>query len=698
MKVPVPGRHSTAHSYQIISPTQRIRTLSSSNKSDISNHLQQTLLHPPAYESLVPVTIPTFSFPLRPDMAKVLHGRQKFNAFMQTRKVRPSDLPSEEMNPNCKISIVIPSHDEPFSTTLGQRDPHDKNIGLLNLLFHLSQQKEIPIEEIEVLIVVNNSLADARNHTKEFQRNQDLIRFLNQMKNDLTPEEFSKLKIKKFDERRENNDNILKVSKVQISNLKIHVIDISSPEKAFPICNVGVARDYGALIAVERFRKTGLLKDKIITWFDADSTPTTGLLEKIKRTYQQTDCVAAIYDRHFYPPERDRKTLLRHGYEIGNWDYESLLNKVWMNLRQQEEMPSRRKLIMGGANLNMRADIFDQVGGIPHLNAAEDVLAAEKVARLGPVIPIQTEEPEGIFIPSRVSFRADAMGAHGQAVHKYEELSRKKNLQFLHPDYCFFQNDLFMCFEQNKTFQEFLDLNPNYLSVIKEDEYILLQSLYKSYLNSEISVFQAFNFEAIYKDLILKRAEREFGFLTYQQIIPEILKLKIPKMQEIGSDALQQISETLKMEREQYIKQENVMIELILRVLESGSREKKEKQSIPDQDLMPNIAKQISRSLSEEFLSQIKSFFPIVYKSLQLEDPTHIEAFYFEVFNMFLGIKNIKHTSYEEALKICARKMIFKLASLNFNLEMLPPDYHIRQFIIMMKIFTNRFEEKKAKE
>src|SRR4029077_906363 len=113
-------------------------------------------------------------------------------------------------------------------------------------------QKDVAFKNFEVAIIVNNSKLEAAQQTAAFLANQEMLKFLADLKNpaakELNPE----------------------INSIKNSGLIINAIDKSSLENSDEENHIGHARNRGCMEITNRFLSTPVGTEGIISMIDCD--------------------------------------------------------------------------------------------------------------------------------------------------------------------------------------------------------------------------------------------------------------------------------------------------------------------------------------------------------------------------------------------------------------------------------------------
>lgn len=418
-----------------------------------------------------------------PAVSKALTGNHNLkNAFAETRQVDPRDYIQTPMHQDCRICVIIPAYDEPFSFHIdGQRDPEDIGTGILRLLTGLSAQAvHLPKEQFEILIVINNSQDQAQKKSKEFLRNEYLYHALVSLSEGKIDPTWS-------EQTRWMAEFIIE------TGLKLHVMDKFSKDKAFKICNVGVVRDYGALEALRRFNNIDR-NDGILVWNDADTRLSAKYLSSMLQVYD-TNAEVSICDSHLINAAVgfDKRYVAGELYGIAQDYISDYLQKFWMKQHGVNAIPAERGHVIGGAKLNCRARDYLRAGGILHIPAAEDVIFSKKIQSFGKTHLMN----QVVEAPKRISKRACGMGSMGWGVFSDIERATKDNPTLMTSSFIFAKLTIFAALENQIEYDQFTTQSPESAQVISEDLFNWMKETLPSYVAGDGGGYDAYIYERL---------------------------------------------------------------------------------------------------------------------------------------------------------------------------------------------------------
>jgi len=333
------------------------------------------------------------------------YQKKQIESFLET------NLPSEEeripvsMHPECEVSVVVPAYEE-------------RN-NILHLVESLTIQKNINVNQYEVIVVVNNpqkavpSEEDSQggvagNGNRLFRDNQETLKLLRYLGNYKSEETAPRMT--------EEEKNI--ATMIKKSGVNLYVIDKSSPGKCLSPerANVGGARNRGVAEAVERFyRQAG--KNGIISQTDADSRVDDFYIHNLIKEFADnpnwvalTGSVLELIDR---PDEVER--MKDFYYSNMPVLYYELIAKLFQN------SPGKGKHIFLGCNNAGRAFSFVEVGGVPIVSGGEDTILGNRFKELGKV-----GYSENILVSAAVRHSQRATTGRGVNLKKYRDMCQKE--------------------------------------------------------------------------------------------------------------------------------------------------------------------------------------------------------------------------------------------------------------------------------
>lgn len=409
------------------------------------------------------------------NIAEALRPGQTYDSFYYSRQIDPKDLPQTPVSENLDTVIIVPLFDEPFSPhgELG-RDESDEGVGVLELIGNLAAQValeggENPHESLEVFLFVNNSLKHAQKETKEYERNQNLLRMLNSLAHGKVPEDC-------VDEK-----TIQLCQDVIASDLKLSVVDKSSIGKCFYNGGVGVARDYSGLLASERIKQTGR-QDGLLIWFDAENVlGDKQTLAKIQKRWRE-DHSAGV---------NTRKSLLRSilspfDAEIQTLEYAQNYADYWgvtpfmiRLLQYKDDYDIDEDVdLMWGMNLISSLQAFHKVGGFHHITYMEDTFYVHALYFEYGLEGFLQCDDICIHNNYRASIRTDVHGGNGGDLYR---LSQQKEMLYQSPFVEYTKRLIYKAIQSQIPYNELLSGQPQLAKIIDQNLYEMLTDLYRVY-------------------------------------------------------------------------------------------------------------------------------------------------------------------------------------------------------------------------
>lgn len=274
----------------------------------------------------------------------------KFNTFeSKNREVRDRQLAQaffdENLNgerlieipqdPKCEIVVVVPSKCES-----PQR--------ITELLSSVASQQIDDPEKFELILVVNNT-ADGRSpeYLDDFSENQAVLA-LPIWKNGINQE----IPADASEETRRQYEALKK--------LNIFIIDKSSPDRIFPECHVGAARNRGVAEAAQRFLQNQ--KDGLILQIDSDAVLADPLyFQKMQEIFSDSDVIAAAGRPYYeFSPDDPNWKLWPKDKIRKEWEYLVMMKvsknlSQWLQRQPEETGEERPKVDFSGTNMMSRS-------------------------------------------------------------------------------------------------------------------------------------------------------------------------------------------------------------------------------------------------------------------------------------------------------------------------------------------------------
>lgn len=196
---------------------------------------------------------------------------------------------------------------------------------------------------------------------------------------------------------------------IQATRFRLAVIDLWSKGNSPRKCNVGMARDLGAREACKH-----LADDGFLVMSDADTLPQRRYLHHANLMLKVLPKMAALTGDVILEDRRDRgedeRILLR-----------DCMNELQVLMQRAARIyylqkPDRKPFpYLPGSNMVVTKEAYLSVGGIPHINGAEDTELSRKILRAGHAIRDMADFLE-VRTSSRVSLRTDPGHGMGQGI------------------------------------------------------------------------------------------------------------------------------------------------------------------------------------------------------------------------------------------------------------------------------------------
>lgn len=328
--------------------------------------------------------------------------RKQVDRYLEEELVAEERV-QKPMNPNCKVSVVIPSY--------GERGY------ILRPIESLANQEGVETNEYELIVVVNNPSESPAKSAKE--TNADFERKIVQYQSAIR-ENQETLKLIKFINGEDNDVEISAqekgiIERIKASGLKVYAIDKASSGKTLPqeIANVGGARNRGVAEAVARFLEQN--RNGIIAQSDADtrfdSKYICNLIDTFKKRPELVGLVGKLDLEPEYGDELISLTSLYGDMKIAYTTLIDDLGKRESGFEDVEEIRFFEHVHFSGANMASRAVEAALVGGVPKIAGGEDPGFGERLSDIGvidrvPEIVVSTAD--------RFSARTDVAAGEGQ--------------------------------------------------------------------------------------------------------------------------------------------------------------------------------------------------------------------------------------------------------------------------------------------
>lgn len=177
------------------------------------------------------------------------------------------------MDINCKVAVVIPAYCERHS--------------ILRMIKSLAEQKDVTVNEYELIVVVNNPDSPPKRASNE--KLEDFTRRFDQFykavdENQQTLKLISYIHGRDVDVEMSEYERLV-IETIRLSGLRVHAIDKASSGKTLSrnVANTGGARNRGVAEAVERFFKQR--RNGIIAQTDADCSVDEKYISNLIKTF-----------------------------------------------------------------------------------------------------------------------------------------------------------------------------------------------------------------------------------------------------------------------------------------------------------------------------------------------------------------------------------------------------------------------------
>jgi hypothetical protein len=304
---------------------------------------------------------------------------------------KPESFISRPMNRDCKVAVMIPAYNESASD-------------ILSSLSSLAEQEEVDSSLFEIDLVVNNRRTDADQKSTAFLANQEainLIKFINGESED-APKNLTE-------------EQIEQIEKIKKSQIKINVIDKSSPNTSEEENNVGVARDRAGAEIVDRFMTSSGNTEGAIAITDCDCTFSRNFIKSLIQSFEQHKINGVSGNLEFeIDPSLPNQELMKKAFDIymgkdgPKEDYSGE-----PNFKFQKE-----GALQAGANMAVTAKAWAMVNGMPRIAGGEDIRFGKNVEELRGQVAKNYDYTITSLI--RVSERTGLQG-NGRIVKKIKE-------------------------------------------------------------------------------------------------------------------------------------------------------------------------------------------------------------------------------------------------------------------------------------
>ena len=301
---------------------------------------------------------------------------EKNNEFEQTQEFVKKELsPTERrietpMHQECKVSVVIPVYAE-------RKDIFDRT------LLSLADQKDVGIDNFEVMCVVNNGKETSDKIKKENKDTLSMLTYLQNGDENLLPSDITNKEKEVLD-------------KIRDSKIHIFAIDKSTEGKTFSkeLANVGGARERGLIESIARFLENQN-KNGIIAHTDADTRLDSQYIVSLLNVFEDESVIGVTGPIQM---EQD-KDYLNEKQKIAFTEMNRRFRIYWSKMQKlfpnSDFVRKNIKDIFGetnneisfnGANMASRAFATAKVGGIDKIAGEEDTIFGRKLSKVGKII------------------------------------------------------------------------------------------------------------------------------------------------------------------------------------------------------------------------------------------------------------------------------------------------------------------------
>lgn len=322
-----------------------------------------------------------------------LAGEKKILEYLNTalKGEKPESFIARPMSQDCKVAVMIPAYNESASN-------------VLRSLSSLAEQEEVDPSLFEVDLIVNNRKIDAEQNTPAFLANQEsirLIKYINGESQEI-PEGLT-------------TEQAEQIEKIKKSQIKINVIDKSSPNTSEEENNVGVARDRAGAEIVDRFMTSSGNTEGAIAITDCDCTFSRNFIKSLIQSFEQHKINGVSGNLEFeIDPSLPNQELMKKAFDIymgkdgPKEDYSGE-----PNFKFQKE-----GALQAGANMAVTAKAWAMVNGMPRIAGGEDIRFGKNVEELRGQVAKNYDYTITSLI--RVSERTGLQG-NGRIVKKIKE-------------------------------------------------------------------------------------------------------------------------------------------------------------------------------------------------------------------------------------------------------------------------------------
>ncbi|PIW36471.1 MAG: hypothetical protein COW24_05160 [Candidatus Kerfeldbacteria bacterium CG15_BIG_FIL_POST_REV_8_21_14_020_45_12] len=369
--------------------------------------------------------------------------KSQIDQYLSAHPVNDHERVTAAMEPDCKAVVTIPLYAE--------------SDNLLPMLQSFARQRDVAMDEFEILLIVNNDAKAVERMSDAFVDNLKTLRMLSQLKSG-EPVEYSYA----------DDEDI--VEEIRASGLVYYWVDAASAAKARKNNNVGVARELGCKIAASRLAEIGQT-DGLIVITDGDVEAYPNMIAQVLATFEKKpELVGAIGKQHCYYPQHDELAV-----RVKAWfDIERTLQAIWRQIRPDWAVPQLPKVIEDimyeESCAVVRASAWAAVGGFPELPGGAGYLFGYRLAQLGPVDYIDAT----VLYPMRASQRTGVHDGIGWQVVRAEEAVL--NSPVMRRGYSFYHNHgiIIRALRERLTYSDFSKQNLKIAKYLDEKLYSTL--------------------------------------------------------------------------------------------------------------------------------------------------------------------------------------------------------------------------------
>lgn len=288
---------------------------------------------------------------------------------------------------------------------------YQESYDILPLLASVVDQEDVDPAMLAVLIVINNQRGAAMETLISNRQTQQLIEGI--WKGE-PPLDLLVQSERGEDPRFYYLLNLFR--QVARTELNLLLLDAWTPGHAPKKCNVGVARDMGGRVAARFLRDR---QPMIFT--DADSQLDPGYIAAALKEFADPSVAAATGPVQPLPDDFRPEERVLVEMENIRWVTEDCQQKLLQMVGMAPEPRPRGDVMMPGANLSVREDVFRAVGGMPRLSGGEDITFTLRLHAKH--LRVVRNENMKIMTSPRVSVRTHPDHGYGQAQQRRQEQS-----------------------------------------------------------------------------------------------------------------------------------------------------------------------------------------------------------------------------------------------------------------------------------